>query len=272
MSAAALELGVTHGAVSRHIKMLEAQFGLALLERLPHAVTTTKEGAQLAASLVEAFGQMHVAVSRVQPGPLTLSCSATIMLYWLIPRLERFKQVNPSIDLRLTIGHGEVDFIRDEISVAIRNSMYRAPSTAIARTLISEEIGPVCHPNYAARCDLSGPDCLSRARLVGNATRPRAWAEWGAAIGRPDLHLTPHESYGHFYLAIQAAACGLGLAMAPRLLVEGGLATGHLVAPFGFTPGPYRLGLWIAEHLHSRADLQRLVGWLQNEMRGSRTS
>jgi DNA-binding transcriptional LysR family regulator len=88
MTAAANELGVTHGAVSHHIKALEAQFGVTLLRRLPHAVATTTEGTQLAASLADAFKLIHLGVSRLQPGPLMLSCSATIMMYWLIPRLE----------------------------------------------------------------------------------------------------------------------------------------------------------------------------------------
>ncbi len=270
MSAAAAELGVTHGAVSRHIKALEVEFGLPLLERLPRSVTTTKEGAQLALGLGEAFGQMQLAVSRVQPGPLTLSCSATIMMYWLIPRLEQFKYNNPDIELRLNINYGEVDFIRDEISVAIRNSMYRPPQTAVTKRLMAEDIGPVCHPNYAARLHLTTPDDLMGARILSTATRPGAWAEWANAIGRPDLLVLPHESYGHFYLLIQAAACGLGLALAPRLLVEGEIGTGHLVAPFGFTPGPHRLELWYAEHLRSRPDLRRLVAWLQDEMKRSK--
>lgn len=266
MSGAASELGVTHGAVSRHIKALETQFGLLLLERLPRAVAATKEGAQLAIGLAEAFGQMHLAVSRVQPGPLTLSCSATIMMYWLIPRLEGFKQGNPDIELRLNISHGEVDFIRDEISVAIRNSMYRAPATAATRMLMTEDIGPVCHPDYAARLRLAAPNDLAGARLLSSATRPHAWAEWGKAIGRPDLSLASQETYGHFYLLIQAAACGLGLALAPRLLVESEIRNGHLVAPLGFTPGPHHLELWYADHLRSRPDLRRLVAWLQDEM------
>ncbi|ACA16220.1 transcriptional regulator, LysR family [Methylobacterium sp. 4-46] len=266
MSAAAGELGVTHGAVSRHIKALEAQLGLPLLERLPRAVALTQEGAQLAASLADAFDQIQLAVSRVQPGPLTLSCSATIMMYWLIPRLETFKQAHPAVELRLNISYGEVDFVRDGISVAIRTSMYRPPATARARPLIAEEIGPVCHPDYAARLGLAGPDDLARARILATATRPQAWAEWGRAIGRPDLGIVPQESYGHFYLVIQAAACGLGLALAPRLLVESEIRAGHLAAPFGFTPGPHRLELWIAEHLQARADLRCLVAWIARAM------
>ncbi len=269
MSAAAAELGVTHGAVSRHVKALEAQFGLLLLQRHPRAVSTTTEGAQLAIGLADAFGLMHLAVSRVQPAPLTLSCSATIMMYWLIPRLESFKQANPDVELRLNISHGDVDFIRDGISVAIRTSMYRPPSTAVTRKLMTEEIGPVCHPDYAARHALVAPDDLARARILSTATRPDAWAEWTHAIGRPDVHVVPQESYGHFYLLIQAAACGLGLGLAPRLLVESEIEAGHLAAPFGFVPGPHRLELWYAHHLRTRPDLQRLVLWLDNEMERS---
>lgn len=81
MSAAAGELGVTHGAISRHIRGLEARFGLLLLRRLAKSVEPTPAGAQLAASLGEAFEAMHLGVSRLAPGPLTLSCSATIMMY-----------------------------------------------------------------------------------------------------------------------------------------------------------------------------------------------
>src|SRR5687768_10549538 len=78
MSAAAVELGVTHGAISRHIRGLEAEFGLPLLHRLSKSVEPTPAGAHLAASLGEAFELMHLGVSRLAPAPLTLSCSATI--------------------------------------------------------------------------------------------------------------------------------------------------------------------------------------------------
>lgn len=266
MSAAATELGVTHGAISRHVQLLEAQFGLPLLRRLPHAVVTTEDGAELAATLSEAIRLMRLGVARLQPGPLTLSCSATIMMHWLIPRLGIFKRSNADVELRLNVNYGEVDFVRDEISVAIRNSMYRPPHDVVVKRLIDEEIGPVCQPEYAARLGLATPDDLQPARILATATRPAAWAEWASALDRPDLGLATHESYEHFYLVIQAAACGLGLALAPRLLVESEIRTGRLVAPFGFTPGPHHLELWIAPHLRSRADMRRLVAWLQEEM------
>ena len=269
MTAAAAELGVTHGAVSRHIKSLEEQYGVTLLRRMPHAVATTGEGAQLAANLAEAFRLIRLGLGRLQPGPLTLSCSATIMMYWLIPRLGAFKRGNPDIDLRLNVNYGAVDFDRDEVSLAIRNSMIRPPQDVVTRRLIDEEIGPVCHPDYARRLRFEVPADLERARVLASATRPAAWTEWAAAIGQPDLAPEPRESYEHFYLVIQAAACGLGIALAPRILVESEIRAGHLVAPFGFLPGPHHLALWIAPRLRARPDLRRVANWLNGEMRAS---
>jgi LysR family transcriptional regulator, glycine cleavage system transcriptional activator len=157
MSAAADELSVTHGAISRHINALEEQVGMPLLNRLPRSVTPTDEGAALASQLTEAFRLMQEAVARLAPGPLTLSCSATIMMRWLIPRLSDFKRENPDVEIRLNMSHGEVDFVRDRISLAIRSSMNRAPQEVVIEPLMQERIGPVCHPDYAAQKRPRGP-------------------------------------------------------------------------------------------------------------------
>ncbi|RVU14765.1 LysR substrate-binding domain-containing protein [Methylobacterium oryzihabitans] len=266
MNAAAVELGVTPGAISRHVKTLEDRFGLPLFERHPRAIVPTREGAQLASELAEVFERMQIAVSRVQPGPLTLSCSSTVMMRWLIPRLKNFKKSHGSIDLRLNVSYDDIDFIRDEISIAIRTSIYRAPTGATAERLIREEIGPVCHPEYANRLDFSQPEDTARARILGSATRPQAWSDWALATGRPDLRITQNEVYEHFYLVIQAAACGLGLALAPRFLVEDEIRSGHLVAPIGFVAGPYEMQLWIADHLRGRVDVKATADWIRTEM------
>ena len=84
------------------------------------------------------------------------------------------------------------------------------------------------------------------------------------------MRLDPHESFEHFYLVIQAAACGLGLAMVPRILVEDEIRNGHIVAPFGFVAGPHRLDLWINPHLRARRDVRYLIAWLDDEIKRMR--
>jgi DNA-binding transcriptional LysR family regulator len=266
MSSAAAELGVTHGAISRHVRSLEAEFGVPLLKRLPKSVEPTGPGGQLASALGDAFARMQQAVAALAPLPLTLSCSATISMHWLIPRLGTFKRANPDVEIRLNLNYGEVDFLRDEISLAIRSSLFRAPQDVIIRPLLRERVGPVCHPDYAERLRLNVPDDLRRARLLGTATRVNAWREWMEAFGYRGEPLQPQDNFDHFYLQNQAAACGLGVAIAPEILVEGEIARGHLVAPFGFVDGPHELNLWIAPHLRNRPDVKRLAAWIEETM------
>lgn len=266
MTAAAVELGVTHGAVSRQIKALEDRFGFPLFERQARSIVPTREGAQLAADVAEAFERLQIAVSRMQPGPLVISCSATIMMRWLIPRLPTFKSAHPSFEFQLNVNYGDQDFVRDEVSIGIRTNIYRAPASAVVETVATEEIGPVCHPKYAENLSRNCLSSIRDARILLSSTRPNAWREWATAAGNADLQLSPHETYEHFYLAIQAATCGLGLAMAPRLLVDDDVRSGHLVAPFGFVPGPHKLQLWVAHYQRNRPDLQATVRWLRDEI------
>jgi LysR family glycine cleavage system transcriptional activator len=266
MTAAARELYVTHGAISRHVHVLEEQFGLPLLHRHARSVSPTAEGASLAGQLTEAFRVMQEAVARLAPGPLTLSCSATIMMKWLIPRLSEFKSKNPDVEVRLNMSHGELNFVQDQISLAIRTSMNRAPQDTVIEPLLQEQIGPVCHPEYVARIGISSVASLSRARILETATRPHAWAEWAALMNCADIGLVPHERYEHFYLANQAAASQLGVALSPRYLVQEELDSGALVAPFGFIRSPHTLNLWIAPHERLRDDVKRLAAWIKEHM------
>src|SRR4029453_681689 len=121
-SAAAEELSVPHGAGSRDVRMLEDTLGLPLLTRNAHGTEPTAEGQRLAEGLSRGFQLIQASVELLKPGPLTLSCSDSIMMYWLLPRLSRFQEANPDVELRFNMGYGPVDFVRDNISVAIRFS------------------------------------------------------------------------------------------------------------------------------------------------------
>jgi LysR family glycine cleavage system transcriptional activator len=83
----------------------------------------------------------------------------------------------------------------------------------------------------------------------------RQWENWCSTKAFPT-----------FYLLIQAARCGLGIANVPRMLVQDDLNSGTLVAPFGFVPGPNRLTIWVASHLTARSETKRLVSWLTDEI------
>jgi DNA-binding transcriptional LysR family regulator len=268
-SAAAEELSVTHGAVSRHVKVLEDSLGLPLLRRGPSGAVPTPEGQRLADALSHALALIQSTVEELRPGPLTLSCSESILMYWLLPRLARFQEANRDVELRFNTGVGPVDFVRDNVSVAIRLSSIEAPKNAIRTDAVVEWIGPVCAPQYQRRVRIASSADLPRARVMSTRTRPQAWDDWRRHCGTPVAELRVDESFAHFYLLIQAAKCGLGLANVPRMLVLDDLNNGTLVAPLGFVPGPNKISVWLAPHLARRGDATRLVDWLVDELRTS---
>lgn len=269
MSAAAAELFVTHGAVSRHIRSLEDQMGVILLDRSGQSSQPTAEGARLAGGLATAFRLIQASVEQLRPGPLTLSCSASIMMYWLLPRIGRFHDKHPEVEIQFNMNYDRIDFVRDSISVAIRNSSIEPPKDAALRDLMIEWIGPVCSSEYRQSARLEATDDLARVRLLATKTRLEAWHDWTRASGYAGDALKISNRYEHFYLLIQAAVCGLGVAMVPRMLVQDDLHSGKLVAPFGFVPSPRKLLLWIAPQLDGRADVEALATWLADEMKAT---
>lgn len=266
MTRAARELDVSHGAISRHVRQLERLYGTQLVRRLSKASEPTPVGAEMARTLTEGFRLLNLAVARVAKGPLTLSCSATIMQYWLIPRLSDFRSRHPDIQFRLNVNYGEIDFARDGISLAIRNTMYVPPEDVVVSDMIGEEIGLICSPQYASRLPTDIPTCLEAATILGTATRKAAWTEWLSAMSVGNLTVETNEEYEHFYLMLQAASFGAGVAVAPKYLVERELATGQLTAPYGFVSGPHRLQLWISHHERLNPAVKTLSKWIEGRM------
>lgn len=266
MTKAAQELDVSHGAISRHVRELERLYATTLVRRLSKSSEPTPAGAEMAQTLSEGFRSLNLAVARLSAGPLTLSCSATIMQHWLIPKIPEFRALNPDIHFRLNVNYGEVDFARDGISVAIRNTMYSPPDDVVILDMIGEKIGPVCSPDYLSRHPVESFADLTTARALGTATRRRAWEEWLLKIEDEIPEIQIAEEYEHFYLMLQAATFGAGIAIAPKYLVQREIDAGQLVAPFGFTLGPHRLQLWIAHHLRQNPGVKALAGWIETKM------
>lgn len=270
MSHAAHELGVTPGAVSRHVVALEDMFGVQLLKRLPQSVESTPEGSRLAGKLGQAFKLIEEGIAQLEPAPLTLSCSATIMMHWLIPRLRNFKEAHPDVELRLDVNYADVDLVREEVSVAIRNDMVPPPEDVIVKHLMTEEVGLVGAPDYFRRYGIPrNPQDLAGLRMLGSKTRGSGWADWLRIMGWETAASKPHEMYEHFYLMIQAASFGLGLAVAPKMIVEEEIRSGRLAAPLGFVSSGHNMVLWIAPHLRAARDVRLLVDWLTVEESGS---
>ncbi|WP_416047274.1 LysR substrate-binding domain-containing protein [Cupriavidus basilensis] len=181
--------------------------------------------------------------------------------------MSSFQQKNPDVLLQYHMTSGPLDFTRDKVSVAIRLSSQEPPRDVIRTDICSEWVGPVCSPEYLRTLELRTTTDLQRARLIYSHTRERAWLEWKECYAPEMGELILDEGFPHFYLLIQAARCGLGIANVPRMLVQDDLNSGTLVAPFGFVAGPNRLTIWVASHLTERSETKRLIDWLSGELR-----
>ncbi|MBE3024930.1 LysR substrate-binding domain-containing protein [Janthinobacterium sp. GW458P] len=230
---AADELHVTHGAVSRQIRLLEASLGTALFERRNRGVFLTAPGAQLRDAVQQAFERLDAALDAVRqparPAPLVVSCEPTIAMKWLIPRLGDFYQRHPGVPLHLYAAGGPVAFQRDAVDVALRRNDFAWDGGLHVEKVCDEWIAPVCAPALLRQGRLD----LSAQRLLHTASRPAAWAHWRAA-GTDDGSSSDSQTYEHFYLSLQAACAGLGVAIGSIFMVREEIDSGRLVAPLGF--------------------------------------
>ncbi|WP_226574408.1 LysR substrate-binding domain-containing protein [Acuticoccus sediminis] len=243
MTLAADELGVTHGAVSRQVRSLEDVLGVALFEGPRNHLTLTPAGRELHPDLTRAFDLIDSAVTRItEPDRQTLdvSCLGTFSMRWLIPRLFDFHDTHPAIEVRLTTDDMPVDFRRQRLDAAVRVGTGPWPG-AVVTPLFDEFVGPVLSPKIAPPDAAPGASFTAISGLPRLHTRTRlaAWPDWCASEGAPPGS-GEGRTYEHFYFMLEAATAGLGVAIAPEVLVRDDVAAGRLVAPFGFVASGMR--------------------------------
>jgi LysR family glycine cleavage system transcriptional activator len=260
MVAAAAELNVTHGAISKQVQALEEELGTRLFERRNRGIHFTRQGEWLAERLEATFADLHRTMRDFRKlddagGPLTVSCEPTLCLRLLIPALSDLKQVT-GLDLRVLAAGGPIDFARDHIDLAIRRSDFTLPADVDTAMLAAECMGPVMRPDLT----LAGGDALPR---LYSETRPDAWQAWNDAGGASFTGTTIR--YQHFYMAVQAAEAGQGVALASIHMVADALASGRLAAPHGFLPdGTHYLAIWPADAIDPRR--ATLTEWLKGRL------
>lgn len=234
---AAQELSVTQAAVSHQVKGLEDALGAKLFKRLTRALALTDAGAALAPELTEAFARMGRAVERARErdarGSLRLSLLYTFALAFLVPRLGRFAQAHPGIDLKLETSSRMVDFDREPVDAAIRYGAGPYPGLR-ADLLFADELTPLCSPATAKKIRKPA-DVFAHVLLDDH----NFWDDWG--IWLTEAGLDPKASrksaavFDSTRLAVEAAMEGLGIALGASFLFENEIKSGRLVAPLKAT-------------------------------------
>ena len=185
----------------------------------------------------------------------------------MIPRLEALKRDLPGLTLHLAAVEGQLDPGLAGLDAVLVLGQAPWPADWQVDVLGPERIGPVFSPQFVQAGPLAqaAPAQLLQLSLLHTTSRPQAWPAWLAAHGMPAA--PPHlgQGFDHLYYLLEAASAGLGVAIAPQELVAADIASGRLLAPWGFTPTG---GCWA---LCRRADnrdrrIDALVQWLQQQL------
>lgn len=231
-SAAAAEIGVTHGAISHRIRDLEKRLGVTLFRRSGREMLPTRAAVTFQAQVREALAMLSRAVpddARVGQRRLVVGVHPSLAIRWLVPRLGVFLQEQPHLDVEVRSTADLGEFLGQGVDVAIRYGAGSWPNAARER-LAGEVLFPVCTPAYRDRHRLRRPADLSRCHLLRHAWQP--WAPWLRAarvrLPEPDRGLLLSDSG----MLLEAALAGEGVALARSLFAVDDLARGRLVRLF----------------------------------------
>jgi LysR family transcriptional regulator, glycine cleavage system transcriptional activator len=241
------ELGVTHGAVSRQVQALEYWLGVKLFQRFNRRLALTEAGQRYLTEtgpLLDRLGQVSVRL-RDERGVrvLRVNALATFAIRWLIPRLSSFQRRHPYLEVRLATSNERLDRLLEPYDLAIRGGPDRYRDH-LSGSFLEESRFPVCTPELLRREPLPSPGALASHTLIHSGTLPGAWKDWLDMAGLPGLKPAKTLTFEHFYLSLEAALGGMGVALGPASLVADDLGEGRLVAPFPGLALPARPYYW----------------------------
>ena len=290
-SNAAAELNITQGAVSRQIRALEDELQVRLFTRLTRRVQLTEVGQKYLVEVRSGLNLIEQATDRIRNcqnrAMLTISVLPSVGSFWLMPRLARFSQRHPDIETRIITSIDPVNLHSRDADVAIRvgalPGRHYAPQVpgvdlsmvvdwrgVLADELTPDTLVPVCLPSFISDDSAwSSPEKIRELPLIHTASRPNAWPDWMRAHKLPPLGSSRRIEYGHFFMSLEAARAGEGVAIVPDLLLSGS-AISDLKAAWSCkvrSAGEYYL-LSLNERSQEPA-IQAFREWVQDEMRNT---
>lgn len=275
---ASQDLCLTQSAVSRQIHALEEQLGVQLLTRGYRSIAFTEAGERLFRSADGVVQQLQDVMGEIRTTgilrPVTLSASIGVTGLWLLPRLNRFQQLHPKVDVRVSANNRIGDLRNDDIDLAIRyTTAALAPKGSIR--LFSESVAPVAHPSLGVKLHKSVNTPLKWSLLeFDDPSHPwlqwRDWltaTEWAEAKPQGVLHFNQYDQ------VIQAALAGQGIALGRLELIQPLIDEGRLVViaqPRIKKEAGHSYWLIQADE-QPREDVRRLAAWIEKEAAATQT-
>ena len=264
-SAAAEHLNITHGAISRQIAKLEQWLGLKLFERGARGVSLTPEGQRLFLRTNEAFSLISDTTDRWSDprgtAVVRLTSIPSISGLWLMPRLHTLENGATQLRIVLDVDNHQSDLANDGYDLSIRCGRGKIPGR-ISIQLFEEHCFPIASPALAAMIGRGKPERLLNYPLIHDSDAS-AWRAWFGARGIDYRPRADDRRFEDYNLVLDAAAHGLGIALARPPLTVDQFASGRIAVADERTvlnPVSYWLDRPIGKPREAAAELAHRIG------------
>ncbi len=268
---AAAELNVTQGAISRQIAVLEDYLGRDLFERKHQSISLTKPAKEYLRSIDSALKIIEESSAKLTKKSskevINISILPSLSNQWFMPRLKKFKEQNPDYKINLFAADSHVEFDkRDDIDFSIRIAKGNCWKNFVVKLLAKEELICVCSPKLI-RSPLKKAEELLNYNLLLHSARPNSWNEFFKNNGIKNPEIEFKDGYQHFFMLIDAAKNGLGIALVPKFLVKNELQTDQLNLAFDkvFKSG-YKYYLISQKQKEHLIKIKDFGSWIMDEM------
>ncbi|MDN0193556.1 LysR family transcriptional regulator [Streptomyces sp. S.PNR 29] len=241
LSAVARDLACTQSAVSQHVKRLERETGVSLLERHPRGVVPTRAGRVLEAAAAEGIAGLDLALRRLrelvdgETGAVRVATGATTVRHFMSEAVVAFRQRHPRVSLEFrtesssrgcfdALAGSDLDLAWITLGPPVRGIEQRAVVDLPWVLAVRADDPLAARPSVAA-------GELQDLRLIRLPPNSTSAAHLDAACAELGLRFTFDTSVADWDTALLLAELGLGRAVVPAL-------PGHAVPG---NQGPVRL-------------------------------
>ena len=263
------ELFVTHGAISRHLKQLEAWLGVSLFDRSQRSLMLREVGEAYRDTISSALDLLQEGTSRVQhyepANTLGITTTHSIATKWLLDKLPLFGADHPEVEVWLSVEQGLTNFDKIGVDVALRMGEGPWPEMNCL-PLMTDRLIPVCSPRFlSATSTLSEPEDLSNHMLLHDKDPAAQWHRWAAENGVTGVATNLGPRYSSSDILINMAMSGQGIALVSEVLAAEDLAKGRLVQAL---PQSVELGeyFWLLTPTNksSKPNVKIFSDWIEN--------
>ena len=273
---AAEQLGTSPSAVSHQIRTLEEYLGEKLFVRRARSIELTAAGRTLHPPLREGFDLIGTALRETraltEETRLRISAGPSIAAKWLLPRLHRFHDLYPAINVEVGTTNEVVDLLAGHSDLALRHGRGDYPDHKITY-LLGEAYVPLCAPGYVPA---GAPvQHLTELRLLHDdaATYPgqsSGWADWFSKVGLDPGLAEKGQHFAQTDHALQAAMSGAGILLGRRTIASDDIASGRLVVPWDMVlPSPFSYFLVCAERRCRERPIKAFTEWIVGEAKSA---